>query len=99
MKSIDVPAIATHWLDCDLLEVVCPYCERTHWHSARRSPRGSITPANCQQKHLPRRLRGVPLAYHLIRGKSPCEPSEVIPFPRQHVRGGVQGNLRLAGER
>ena len=87
---------AAFWLDYNLLYLERPFCHHVHYHCADRSPYNDIREGNCLQKHLPKRLRGQPLYYRLLRGRSPCEPrGEDIRFPKAHARGSIQGNFSL----
>jgi len=82
----DVERVAAYWLDCKTLQVECPYCRRIHYHCAARSPYNDIREANCQRKHLPKKLRGQKLVYRLYRVRGPCEEAgRVIPFPKRHA--------------
>ena len=73
---------AAFWLDYNLLYLERSFCHHVHYHCADRSPYNDIREGNCLQKHLPKLLRGQPLYYRLLRGRSPCEPGgEDIRFP------------------
>ena len=80
-----VPIVEAHRQDGETLRIAdCPFCGRNHWHVVRCSVYGDVRQANCERKHLPKRLRGKALYYrldHVVRG-APTN-CEVIPFPHE----------------
>ena len=69
-------------LNSKVLYVECPYRNRHHYHAARGSPFEDIPEINCEQRHLPKRLRGRTLRYRLQHAWGDPDAHELIRFPK-----------------
>jgi hypothetical protein len=85
---IDTPIVYAFPLDGKTLYVdECPWCGHSHYHLAKRSPYRDIRQANCQQRHLKKKLRDKPLFYRLQVMHTPADGSaQVIAFPKSRAR-------------
>jgi hypothetical protein len=85
----DIESLPAYWLDCNTLVIdECPYCRHQHYHVPKPSPYRDIRVANCEQRHLKKKLRRQVLFHRLRVMRGPDDgPGEVIAFPKPRARG------------